>query len=190
MIDGQSIQSAVTTILEAVGENPAREGLKDTPRRVASMYAELFSGIGVDPRSALNTIFEEEEPNDGVVILREVPFFSMCEHHLLPFFGRAHMGYIPNGRIVGASKLVRALDVVARKLQLQERMTSQLSDAILDVLTPDGVGVVIEAEHLCMAMRGVSKEGSLIVTSATRGSFDKRGIARGEFLDMLHRRIG
>ena len=190
MLDGRSIQSAVAAILEAVGEDPAREGLRDTPRRVASMYAELFSGIGVDPRSALNTVFEEEEPNDAVVIVREVPFFSMCEHHLLPFFGQAHMGYIPDGKIAGASKLARALEVVARRPQLQERMTNQLTDAIHDVLSPDGVGVVIEAEHLCMAMRGVRKEGSIIVTSATRGSFDKRGIARGEFLDMLNRRVG
>ena len=188
MVEGPSIQSAVAAILEAIGEDPSREGLRDTPRRVACMYAELFSGIGVDPRSALDTIFEEDGRNEGVVILRDVPFFSMCEHHLLPFFGRAHMGYIPDSKIAGASKLVRALEVVARQPQLQERMTNQLSDAIHDVLRPDGVGVVIEAEHLCMSMRGVKSGGSLIVTSSTRGAFNRRGICRAEFLDLLRGR--
>ena len=189
MVEEQRIQSAVAAILEAIGDDPLREGLRDTPQRVARMYVELFSGIGVDPRSALDTIFEEEGHQEGVVIVRDVPFFSMCEHHLLPFFGQAHMGYIPDGKIAGASKLARALDVVARQLQLQERMTSQLADAILDVLTPDGAAVVIEAEHLCMSMRGVKKEGSLIVTSATRGQFNKCGISRAEFLALLQRKV-
>ncbi len=188
-MDEERIKSAVAAILEATGEDPLREGLRGTPGRVARMYAELFSGIGVDPRSALDTIFEEEGHQEGVVIVRDVPFFAMCEHHLLPFFGQAHMGYIPDGKIAGASKLARALEVVARRPQLQERMTSQLADAIYDVLRPDGAAVVIEAEHLCMSMRGVKKDGSLIVTSATRGLFAGRGISRGEFLTLLQRRV-
>ena len=169
-----------------MGDDPLREGLKGTPQRVARMYLELFSGIAVDPRSVIDTLFEEEHPEE-IVILREVPFFSMCEHHLLPFFGQAHMGYIPDGRIAGASKLARALDVVARRPQLQERMTSQLAEAIHDVLRPDGVAVVIEAEHLCMSMRGVKKKGSHIVTSATRGLFEKHGISRSKLLTLAHR---
>ena len=185
MVEEQRVQSAVKAILEAIGDDPLREGLRNTPQRVARMYGEIFSGIGVDPRSALDTVFEGEGHPGDVVILRDVPFFSMCEHHLLPFFGRAHMGYIPDGNIVGASKLARALELVARRPQLQERMTGQLADAIHDVLSTDGAAVVIQAEHLCMSMRGVKKEGSLIVTSATRGPFEKRGISRAEFLATL-----
>ena len=189
MAEEQRIQSAVEAILEAIGEDPLREGLRQTPQRVARMYAELFSGIGVNPRSVLDTIFEEEQCQEEVVIVRDVPFFSMCEHHLLPFYGHAHMGYVPDAKIVGASKLARALEVVARQPQLQERMTGQLADAIHDVLSPDGVVVVIEAEHLCMSMRGVKKGGSLIVTSATRGLFEKGGISKTEFLALLHRKV-
>ena len=188
MVEEQRIQSAVGTILEAIGDDPLREGLRDTPNRVARMYAELFSGMGKDPGSALDTVFEEDVQQDDVVIVRDVPFFSMCEHHLLPFFGQAHMGYIPNKKIAGASKLARALEVIARRAQLQERMTGQLADAIHDVLMPDGTVVVIEAEHLCMSMRGVQKSGSLIVTSATRGRFSKCGVTRGELLAFLQRR--
>ena len=189
MVEEQRIQSAVAEILEAIGDDRLREGLRDTPQRVARMYAELFSGIGIDPRSALDTVFNEEELQEGTVIVRDVPFFSMCEHHLLPFFGQAHMGYIPDGKIAGASKLARALEVVARRPQLQERLTSQVATAIHDVLEPDGVAVVVEAKHLCMSMRGVKKEGSLIVTSATHGTFDKCGITRGELLASLQRRL-
>ncbi len=189
MLDEERIRSAVSAILEAIGEDSSREGLKDTPRRVASMYAELFSGIGIDPRSALDTIFEEEQYQEEMVILRNVPFYSMCEHHLLPFSGQAHMGYIPQGRIAGASKLARALEVVARRPQLQERMTSQLVDAIHDVLKPDGSAVVIEAAHLCMSMRGVKKEDSHIVTTATRGRFSNGGLSKAEFLALLQRRL-
>ena len=187
MAEEERIRSAVLTILQAIGEDPKREGLRDTPRRVASMYTELFLGIGVNPASALDTIFEEEEHQDDLVILRDVRFFSMCEHHLLPFFGQAHIGYIPRGRIAGASKLARALEVVARQPQLQERMTSQLADAIYEALTPDGVAVVIEAEHLCMSMRGVNKHGSIIVTSATRGAFNHDGLSKSELLGLLQR---
>ena len=189
MFEEQRIRSAVAAILESIGDDPLREGLRDTPQRVARMYAELFSGIGVDPRSTIDTVFDEEGFESEVVVVRDVPFFSMCEHHLLPFFGEAHMGYIPNGKIAGVSKLARALDVVARRPQLQERMTSQLSDAIHDVLMPDGSAVVIEAEHLCMSMRGVKKEGGRIVTSASRGPFEKRGISKGELLALLHGKV-
>ena len=185
MVDKQQIQSAVAAILEAIGADPVTDGLKDTPQRVARMYEELFSGIGMDPKLALATVFDEEQHQEEVVIVRNVPFYSICEHHLLPFFGKAHMGYVPDGKIAGASKLARVLEVVARQPQLQERMTSQIADAIYEVLRPDGVVVLIEAEHLCMSMRGVKKEGSGIVTSATRGNFDKRGIRRGELLGLL-----
>ena len=187
MIEEQRIHSAVAAILEALGDDPQREGLIETPGRVARMYAELFAGIGVDPVSALDTVFQEETLDEGAVIVRDVPFFSMCEHHLLPFFGRAHMGYIPNGKIAGASKLARALEVVAHRPQLQERMTTQLVDAIHQALSPDGSAVVLEAEHLCMSMRGVKKAGSLIVSSATRGQFNGSGMSKAELLGMLHR---
>ena len=133
-----------------------REGLKGTSQRVARMYGELFSGVGVDPRSALDAVFEEDGQRGEAVIIRDVDFFSTCEHHLLPFFGRVHIGYIPDGKIAGVSKLVRALEVVSRRLQVQERMTNQLADAIYDVLQPDGAAVVVEAQHLCMSMRGAA----------------------------------
>ena len=188
MVDQERVQSAITTILEEIGDDPRREGLRDTPKRVARMYSELFSGIGVDPRSALDAVFEDEGHHEEVVIVRDVPFYSMCEHHLVPFFGRAHIGYIPDGKISGASKLARALEVVARRPQLQERMTSQLADAIDEVLKPEGSAVVIEAEHLCMSMRGVKKAGSQIVTAVTRGKFDKLGINKAEFLALLQRK--
>ena len=187
MVDEARIGEAVVQILEAIGEDPEREGLRGTPRRVARMYAEILSGIGGDPRSALDTIFQEDGEHEGVVVVREVTFYSLCEHHMLPFFGRAHMGYVPDGRIVGASKLARALEVVARRPQMQERLTAQLADAIYDVLRPDGAGVVVEAEHLCMSMRGVGKEGSLILTTATRGEFAKGVTTRRELVELLQR---
>ena len=189
MVNEEPIRSAVVAMLKAIGDDPSREGLKNTPQRVSRMYADLFSGIGIDPHSALDAIFEEEECREEMVIVRDVPFFSMCEHHLLPFFGHAHMGYIPDGKIAGASKLIRTLEVVTHRPQIQERMTGQVADVIQDVLAPDGAAVVIEAEHLCMSMRGVKKGGSLIVTSATRGSFDKRGISRSELIASLQRSV-
>ena len=188
MIDEQRVQSAVGAILEAMGDDPAREGLRDTPERVARMYAEIFAGIGADPRATLDTVFEEEVYDQDIVIVRDLPFFSMCEHHLLPFFGQAHVGYLPDGKIAGASKLARALEVVARRPQLQERMTGQLVDAVHDVLRPEGAAVVVEAEHLCMSMRGVKKNGSRVVTSAARGQFDKSGISKAKFLALLQGR--
>ena len=178
------IEKAVSSILEAIGEDPQRQGLRDTPQRVARMYGELFADVGVDPIEALTTVFEEESSGDPVIV-REVPFFSVCEHHLLPFFGHAHMGYIPEGKIAGVSKLVRALEVVGHRPQLQERMAAQMADAIHTVLRPDGVVVVIEAEHLCMTMRGVKKGGSLILTAATRGPFARASVSREGLLALV-----
>jgi len=170
VIRKKEIEEAVVSILNAIGEDPGREGLKDTPQRVARMYSELFAGIADDPVKALTTVFEEVDFRDPVM-LRNVSFFSVCEHHMLPFFGHVHMGYLPSGRVAGASKLIRALEVLAARPQLQERMTAELADAINNALNPDGVVVVVEAEHLCMVMRGVKKIGSTIVSMAARGSF-------------------
>ena len=199
MSQHKDVEQAVRTILTAIGEDPDREGLRATPQRVARMMDELFSGVGLDAVDAIDTIFElpnGEEPDsdleegaDGeTVVFRDLPFFSTCEHHLLPFFGRAHVGYIPNGRIAGASKLVRALEVVARRPQVQERMTRELADAVYRSLQPDGVAVVLEAEHLCMSMRGVRKQGSMIVTTAVRGPFAGGIIDSHGFLAQLQRR--
>lgn len=185
MIDQDAIKKAVSSIIEAVGEDPAREGLQGTPRRVAEMYEELFSGMGKDPCAELTVGFEEGHRE--MVVLKDIPFYSMCEHHLLPFFGVAHVGYIPNetGRVVGASKIARVVEIVARRPQLQERMTSQIADSIVQGIKPDGVGVVIEAQHLCMTMRGIKKPGSTILTSAVRGTFRSRSKTRSEFFSLL-----
>ena len=178
----------VLEILGAIGDDPTREGLRDTPDRVSRMYKELFSGVGIDPVTALSTIFEEEHDQyQSVVILRDVSFYSMCEHHLLPFFGMAQIGYLPMGKVCGASKLVRALEIVSKRLQLQERLTVQLAQAIHSGLKADGVAIIIEAEHLCMTMRGVTKAGSRIVTSAVRGPFQSSGMKSSELLSMLRR---
>src|SRR3990170_5426039 len=147
-IDQERIQRAVREIIEAIGEDPSREGLADTPRRIAQMYADLFSGLHQDPREVLSQSFEEEHRE--MVILKNVPFYSLCEHHFLPFHGQAHVGYVPEGRIVGVSKIARVVDILARRPQMQERLTSQIADAIMEGLSPDGVAVVIEAEHLCL----------------------------------------
>ena len=173
----------MAAIIEAVGEDPAREGLVDTPRRVAKMYGEFFDGLGKDPADVLATGFEEG--HHEMVVLRDIPFFSVCEHHLLPFYGSAHIGYIPNGRVVGASKLARALDILARRPQIQERLTDQLVDSINRSLQPQGVGAVISAEHLCMSLRGARKPGSKIVTSSRRGSFRTQTAHREEFMALL-----
>lgn len=185
-VDHQRIEAAVREIIAAIGENPEREGLLETPRRIAEMYGELFSGIDQDPRDVLTKAFDESHKE--MVVLKDVPFYSLCEHHFLPFHGRAHVGYVPDGRVVGVSKLARAVDILARRPQLQERLTSQVADAIMDGLTPDGVAVVIEAEHLCMTMRGVQKPGALMITSAIRGGFRRRGVTRSEFLSLVRGR--
>ena len=185
MIDKAKIEAAASAILEAIGEDTQREGLVGTPQRIAEMYCELFKGMEVDAAAELAVGFEEGHRE--MVILRNIPFYSMCEHHLLPFYGVAHVGYIPNkdGRVVGISKLARVVDAYAKRLQLQERMTTQIADTILEALKPDGVAVVIEAEHLCMTMRGIEKPGSNVVTSATRGTFRSRAATRAEFLSLV-----
>jgi GTP cyclohydrolase I len=185
VIDEAKIKLAVTSIIKAVGEDPEREGLKDTPRRVAEMYAELFMGREMEPKQALTVGFEEGHRE--MVILRDIPFYSMCEHHLLPFYGVVHVGYLPNasGRVVGASKLARVVEIFAKRLQIQERMTTQIADAIVNGLQPDGVGVIVQAEHLCMIMRGIKKPGSTIVTSALRGVLRHRKESRAEFFSLL-----
>lgn len=189
MIDRTRIEAAALSIIEAIGEEPEREGLKGTPQRIADMYEEIFSGFAMDARAELATGFEAG--HHEMVVLRDIPFYSMCEHHLLPFYGVAHVGYIPNseGRVVGVSKLARVVEVFAKRLQLQERMTTQIADAILEALRPDGVAVVVEAEHLCMTMRGIKKPGSNVVTSATRGLFRSKAATRSEFLSLVRGRI-
>ena len=159
-------------MLLAIGEDPEREGLRDTPRRIAEAYVEVFGGLHVDAAEFLTVGFEEG--HSEMVILRDIPFFSMCEHHFLPFHGSAHVAYIPRGRVVGISKIARLVDSVARRPQLQERLTSQIADALISALEPDGVAVAVEAEHLCMTMRGIKKPGSRMVTSAMRGTFQSQ----------------
>jgi GTP cyclohydrolase I len=182
-VDVERIRRAVTEILLAIGEDPQREGLKRTPERVAEMYQELLCGLRSDPAEALQVGFEEN--HQEMVLLKDIPFYSMCEHHLLPFHGKAHIGYIPSGRVVGISKLARVVEILARRPQLQERLTSQIADCIMENVRPRGVGVVIEAEHLCMTMRGIRKPGSLVVTSANRGIFLSRQETRAEFLSLI-----
>jgi GTP cyclohydrolase I len=182
-VDQARVQRLISELLAAVGEDPAREGLRETPDRIARMYEEVFSGLNDDPVAVLSVSFEEG--HDEMVILREIPFYSMCEHHLLPFHGQAHVGYLPDGRIVGLSKIARAVEIFARRPQVQERLTSQIADCIEDVLGAKGVGVVIEAEHLCMTMRGVRKPGSTMVTSAMRGRFRSDSNTRQEFLGLI-----
>lgn len=177
------IRKAVREIIIGVGEDPEREGLRDTPRRVAEMYAEVFSGLREDPADVLSVGFEEG--HQEMVIVKDIPFYSMCEHHFLPFHGVAHVGYIPNGRVVGLSKLARAVEILARRPQLQERLSSQLADAVMRALEPQGVAVVISANHLCMQMRGVRKPGSLTVTSAMRGVFQRSSATRAEFMSLV-----
>lgn len=183
-IDTARIRRAVREIILAVGEDPEREGLVETPRRVADMYAEVFAGLQQRPEDVLRVGFEEG--HQEMVIVKDIPFYSMCEHHFLPFHGVAHIGYIPNGRVVGLSKLARALEILARRPQLQERLSSQLADAIMTALEPSGVGVVIQAEHLCMTLRGVKKPGSLAVTSAMRGIFKRYPATRAEFMALIN----
>jgi GTP cyclohydrolase I len=181
-IDKDRIQDAMAEIIAAVGENPQREGLAATPGRVARMYAEVFAGLRQDPLEVLQTGFEEGY--DEMVVARDISFFSMCEHHFLPFYGTVHIGYIPTGRIVGISKLARVVDILSQRPQVQERFTAQIANALVEGLDPMGVGVVVEAEHLCMMMRGVRKPGSKIVTSVNRGGFRTDPRTRAEFLHL------
>jgi GTP cyclohydrolase I len=178
-------EAAVRELLIAVGENPDRAGLKDTPARVARAYAETFAGLWQDPAEILATTFDED--HDELILVKDIPLYSTCEHHLVPFHGVAHISYIPgeDGRVTGLSKLARLVDVYARRPQVQERMTSQIADALADVLKPRGVLVVIEAEHLCMAMRGIRKPGSRTVTSAVRGIFRENAATRSEAMSLV-----
>lgn len=183
-IDIPEVQAAVSRILRAVGEDPDRDGLQRTPERVARMYAELLSGYHTDPNAIVNdAIFEVKY--DEMVIIRDVEFYSLCEHHLLPFMGRVHVAYIPNGKVLGLSKIPRIVDLFARRLQVQERMTSQIADLIRDLLHPQGVAVVVEALHLCMMMRGVQKHSARMTTSAMHGAFRSNLATRQEFLEMI-----
>jgi len=183
-IDQPAIEVAVRQILSAIGENTEREGLVETPRRVAEAYAELFSGVGEDPAELLTVGFDEEDHHE-MVVLKDIPFHSMCEHHLMPFHGVVHIGYIPDGRIVGISKLARLVEVLARRPQVQERLASQIVEHLMSGLRAKGAAVVIEATHLCMTMRGIRKNGSRMVTSATRGAFRDDPRTRSEFFALI-----
>ncbi|KUG05329.1 gtp cyclohydrolase i type 1 [hydrocarbon metagenome] len=183
-IDKDKIEAAVLMILEAIGEDPNREGVRDTPKRVARMYEEIFYGMDTDPRELLQVSFTEY--HDELVLVKDIPLYSMCEHHLLPFYGKAHVAYIPKGgKVVGISKIARVTEVYARRPQLQERLTSQIADCIHETLKPYGVAVIIEAEHMCMTMRGINKPGSLTITSAVRGIFETRAQTRNELLSLI-----
>jgi GTP cyclohydrolase I len=185
-VDSAAVQEAVLHILQAVGENPDRDGLQRTPERVARMYAELLSGYDADPAAVVNdAIFEVKY--DEMVIVRDVEFYSLCEHHLLPFMGRVHVAYIPDGKVLGLSKIPRIVDLFARRLQVQERMTRQIADLIRDLLHPQGVAVVVEALHLCTMMRGVRKHNARMTTSAMHGAFRANLATRQEFLENIGR---
>jgi GTP cyclohydrolase I len=187
-VDLQRVERLVAELLAAVGEDPEREGLVATPRRVAAMYQELLAGNDDDPGSHLTVTFAAE--HDEMVLVRDIPFASLCEHHMIPFMGKVHVGYIPgaDGRITGLSKLARLVDSFARRLQVQERMTTQIADTVQRVLEPRGVFVVVEAEHLCMSMRGVRKSGTLTITSAVRGLFRDDPRTRAEAMEFVHGR--
>ncbi|MGE5590357.1 MAG: GTP cyclohydrolase I FolE [Bacillota bacterium] len=184
-MDKDKIKHAVRLILEAVGEDPDREGLRETPRRVADMYDEIFAGLHKDPGEPLSVVFKEE--HDEMIIVKDIPVYSMCEHHLLPFFGQAHVAYIPrNGKITGLSKLARLVDLAAKRPQVQERLTVQVAELLMERLDAQGVLVVVEAEHLCMSMRGIKKPGSRTVTSAVRGVFEEHA-TRMEAMHLINR---
>jgi GTP cyclohydrolase I len=178
------MEKAVRKILEAIGEDPDREGLKRTPERVRDSFEFLTEGYRQDPRELIeNSVYSDR--HEEMVLVRDIPIYSLCEHHLLPFYGNAHVGYIPNEKIVGISKIARMVDLFARRLQVQERLTNQVAETLMDVLKPKGVAVVIDAEHLCMQMRGVQKRGTSIITSAMLGAFRKRPETRAEFMNLI-----
>ena len=185
-IDEKKIEKAVREILSAVGEDLNRDGLKDTPARVARMYGELLAGMREDPGIHLEKVFNENY--DEIVLLRDIPFYSVCEHHLMPFIGSAHVAYLPSGMILGVSKLARIVDCYARRLQTQERLTMQIADCLMSNLKPMGVAVVLEAAHSCMTIRGIKKPGSMMVTSAVRGRFRKDPRSRNEIMSLIHNR--
>lgn len=184
MVDQEKIAKAVHMILEAIGDNPEREGLVDTPARVARMYQEIFCGMNEDPKQHLQVLFTED--HEEMVLIKDISFYSMCEHHLLPFFGKAHVAYIPRkGRITGLSKLARTVETIAKRPQLQERLTFTIADMIMEALNPLGVMVVVEAEHMCMTMRGIKKPGSMTLTSAVRGLFKTKQATRAEAFSLI-----
>ncbi|WP_110112977.1 GTP cyclohydrolase I FolE [Bacillus sp. CGMCC 1.16541] len=183
-VNKPQIEQAVRLLLEAIGEDPNREGLLDTPKRVAKMYEEVFSGLNEDPKEHFKTVFGED--HEELVLVKDIPFYSMCEHHLVPFYGKAHVAYIPKGgKVTGLSKLARAVEAVAKRPQLQERITSTVADSIVESLNPHGVMVIVEAEHMCMTMRGVKKPGSMTITSAVRGILETDVAARAEVLSLI-----
>ncbi|MEK3785302.1 MULTISPECIES: GTP cyclohydrolase I FolE [Paenibacillus] len=179
----EKIEYHVEQILKLIGEDPQREGLLETPARVTRMYEEIFAGYAVDPREALGITFDEN--HEELVIVKDIVYYSQCEHHMAPFFGKVHIGYVPSGKIVGLSKLARLVEAITRRLQVQERITSQIADILTEVVHPHGVMVVVEGEHLCMCARGVKKPGSKTVTSAVRGSFRQDAAQRAEFLSLI-----
>ncbi len=183
MIDKEKIETAVRMLLEGMGENPDREGLRETPKRVARMYEEIYGGMTEEARSHLSRTFSVE--HNEMVVEKDIVFYSTCEHHLMPFYGKAHVAYIPDGKVVGLSKLARTVEVYARRLQIQEQMTGQIADAVMEYLKPQGVMVLVEAEHMCMTMRGVKKPGSRTITSAARGVFAKQTALQERFFRML-----
>ena len=183
MIDQAKIRQAVELMLEGIGEDKSREGLAGTPDRIARMYEEIFSGMEADPADILNTTFASSESE--LVIEKDITFYSMCEHHFMPFYGKAHIGYVPNGRVAGLSKLARTVELYAKRPQIQERMTSQIADALMEHLGARGAVVLLEAEHMCMTMRGVKKPGSKTVTVATRGILTKESPEYHTFLQMI-----
>jgi len=186
-MDKKKIEKGVRLILEGIGENPERAGLKDTPRRIAALYEEIFSGLKTPTEEILRLI--EGETHDEMVLLKDIPFYSVCEHHLLPFIGKAHVAYIPSGgKIVGLSELAKAVEVFAKRPQVQERLTTQLADLIMERVKPKGAMVIIDAEHLCMSMRGIKKPGARTVTSAVRGIFRSKQSTREELLELIKKR--
>jgi GTP cyclohydrolase I len=185
-VDKPALEAAVRSILVAVGEDPGREGLLATPSRVARMYEEILSGAADDPARHLAVTFAED--HHEMVAVRDIPFESLCEHHMMPFMGKAHVAYVPAGHVVGLSKIARVVEAFARRLQVQERLTSQIADLMMQHLAPQGVGVVLEATHTCMTMRGVRKPGSVMVTSAVRGTFKTRPDTRSEWMSFVHDR--
>lgn len=187
--DTRAVEEAVRTILLSVGEDPSREGLEKTPNRVARMYQELLSGYTTDPKKLLNGAVFEVDYSE-MVLVRDIEFYSLCEHHLLPFIGHAHVAYIPDGKVVGLSKIPRIVDMFARRLQVQERMTKQIADFVMDVLEPCGVGVVIEGSHMCSMMRGVKKANARMVTSALLGEFRDNEKTRAEFMALVQQSLG
>ena len=184
MANQEKVEQAVYQLLEALGENPEREGLLDTPKRVAKMYAEMFSGLNEDPKDQFTAVFSEV--HDEVVLVKDIPFYSMCEHHLVPFYGKAHVAYLPRGdKVTGLSKLARAVEVAARRPQLQERLTDQVATALEEALNPRGVFVMVEAQHMCMTMRGIKKPGSKTITTVAKGLYKEDREERKEILSLM-----